>query len=140
MFKSKSGMAKKNSDVDLGSRNHIAQGTKINGDILTEGDIRIDGQLEGSVQSQGKVVVGHTGNIKGEVKCQTANISGRVSGKLNAAEMVSFQESGVFSGEMVYGKLSVDPGATLEGTFTIAGKVKDLNSNDKQKGQGKKTG
>lgn len=140
MFKSKAGMVKKNNDVDLGSRNHIAQGTQINGDILTEGDIRIDGKLEGTVQSQGKVVVGPSGTIKGEVKCQTANISGRVSGKLNASEMVSFQNTGVFTGDMIYGKLTVEPGATLEGNFTIAGKVKELNSNEKQKGQGKKTG
>jgi cytoskeletal protein CcmA (bactofilin family) len=132
MFKSKNEMAKGKNEGDLGSRNHIAQGTSIKGDVITEGDIRIDGKLEGTVVSKGKVVVGTTGHIEGEIKCDKANFSGRVKGKATVSEMVSIQATGSFSGELVYGKLGVEPGAELEGTFVIAGKVKDMKRNDEK--------
>ena len=123
----------KAADLEGGSRNHIAQGTKIKGDVETEGDLRIDGTLEGSIISKGKLVVGSTGEVKGEIKCVNANISGKVQGQMVVAEMLAVTASGHFSGDMTYGKMSVEPGAQLEGTFTIAGKMKDISSNDKRR-------
>ena len=123
----------KAADLEGGSRNHIAQGTKIKGDVETEGDLRIDGTLEGSIISKGKLVVGSTGEVKGEIKCVNANISGKVQGQMVVAEMLAVTASGLFSGDMTYGKMSVEPGAQLEGTFTIAGKMKDISSNDKRR-------
>lgn len=119
-------MAKTN-DADTNLRNHIAQGTSIKGEVETEGDIRIDGELEGSISAKGKLVVGSTGSIKGDFKCQDANVAGSVEGSLYVSEMITLQSSGVFSGDLTYGKMSVEPGAALEGTFAIAGKVKDMH-------------
>jgi len=132
MFSKTKTMAKA-ADLEGGSRNHIAQGTKIKGDVETEGDLRIDGSLEGSIISKGKLVVGSTGEVKGEIKCVNANISGKVQGQMVVAEMLAVTASGFFSGDMTYGKMSVEPGAQLEGTFTIAGKMKDISSNDKRR-------
>ena len=139
MFSKSKNMAKGN-DLDGASRNHIAQGTKIKGDIETDGDLRIDGTLEGSIIAKGKLVIGNSGRISGEIKCQNANISGKVEGTMTVAEMLSFTSTGNFSGELTYGKMSVEPGAQLEGSFTIAGKVKDISSNDrKQQAQAERT-
>lgn len=129
MFTKSKTMAK-GAELDSGSRNHIAQGTSIKGDVTTNGDIRIDGELEGTVHSKGKVVVGNTGRIKGTVRCQNANVSGSVEGNMTVSEMLSVQASGKFSGELAYGKLAVEPGAQLEGTFTIAGKLKEISASD----------
>lgn len=139
MFSKNKNMAKGN-DLDGASRNHIAQGTRIKGDIETDGDLRIDGTLDGSIVSKGKLVVGNSGKITGEIKCQNANISGAVDGTMCVGEMLTVSASGKFSGDLTYGKMAVEPGAQLEGSFTIAGKVKDISSNDRSaKAQAERT-
>jgi len=127
MFKKQKGMAKGN-EVDTGLRNHIAQGTVIKGEVFTEGDLRVDGELEGSIEAKGKLVIGNTGTIKGKFHCQNANIAGTVEGEFVATEMIAIQSSGKFSGELTYGKMSVEPGAELEGSFALSGKVKDIKN------------
>lgn len=129
-------MAKGN-EVDTGLRNHIAQGTVIKGEVFTEGDLRIDGELEGSIEAKGKLVIGNTGSIKGKFHCQTANVAGKVEGQLAVAEMIAIQSSGKFSGELTYGKMSVEPGAELEGNFAISGKLKDLKNESERRDQRK---
>ena len=132
-------MAKGN-DLDGASRNHIAQGTRIKGDVETDGDLRIDGTLEGSIVSKGKLVVGNSGKIIGDIKCQNANISGAIEGNMLVSEMLTVSSTGQFSGDLTYGKMSVEPGAQLEGSFTIAGKVKDITSDDRsEKAQTERT-
>ena len=81
MFNGKKNMAR-NNEFEGQSRNHVASGTKIIGDVETNGDIRIDGILSGSITSSGKVVIGETGNIEGEIHCENSNISGTVKGRI----------------------------------------------------------
>lgn len=131
MFNSSSKMAKSN-ESDGVLRNHLAAGTEVKGDIITQGDIRIDGKVNGSITSKGKLVVGNTGLIEGEVKCITANVSGTLSGVIQVSEMLKVQATGKISGEISYGKLSVEPGAELEGKLSISGRVKDISSSGKQ--------
>lgn len=124
----------KSSEVDGVMRNHLAAGTKVKGDIITQGDIRIDGTVDGSIVAEGKLVVGNTGHILGEVTCTTANISGTIEGHLDVAEMMKVQATGKVSGEICYGKLTVEPGAELEGKFSLKGKVKNMtNSGSEEK-------
>ena len=68
----------KNIEVESPVINIIGNGTIIKGDIKASGDMRIDGTLIGSVTSKGKVVVGTTGNVEGEINCQSADFSGRI--------------------------------------------------------------
>ena len=131
-------MAKSNESEGV-LRNHLAAGTQVKGDIITQGDIRIDGKVEGSLTSKGKLVVGNTGVIEGEVNCVTANISGGIQGVMRVSEMLKVQSTGKLSGEITYGKLTVEAGAELEGKFTISGKVKDISSSGKQKSASEKT-
>ncbi len=123
-------MARPN-EVESTARNHVAPGTTIKGDVITEGDIRIDGNLEGTLISKGKVVLGETGTITGDVKCNTANVSGKMEGTVLVSEMLSVQHTGVVSGEITYGKLTVEPGAELSGKLSIVGKVKNIVSDRK---------
>lgn len=115
-------------DNDNGARNHLAQGTIVKGDIVADGNIRIDGELEGTLVSKAKVVLGSTGVIRGEVECQTANIEGKIEGKMNVSELLVMKATGRFSGELVYGKISVEPGAEIEGRVSIAGRVKSMTA------------
>ncbi len=131
MFNSKPKMAKSN-EADGVMRNHLAAGTEVKGDIVTQGDIRIDGKIEGSVTSKGKLVVGNSGHILGTINCVTAHISGKLEGIISVSEMLTVQATGKINGETSYAKLTVEPGAELEGKLTIKGKVKDISGSGKQ--------
>lgn len=99
--------------------NMIGQGTKIVGDIETNGDIRIDGQIEGNVNSKGKVVIGSNGLIKGEVFCSNAELAGALNGKINVSELLSLKASSKINGDIKTGKLNIEPGAIFTGTCNM---------------------
>ena len=72
-------MLKNNSNMSVNespARNIIGNGTLIKGEIESNGDIRIDGKVVGSLRSTGKVVVGQNGSIEGEIHCKQADVSG----------------------------------------------------------------
>jgi len=102
--------------------NNILSGTKITGNIETTGDFRIDGQIEGNINSKGKVVIGTNGSIKGEITCVHAEISGILEGKLSVTELLSLKASSKITGDIKTGKLSIEPGAVFSGTCTMVSK------------------
>jgi cytoskeletal protein CcmA (bactofilin family) len=99
--------------------NMIGPGTKIVGNIETNGDIRIDGNIEGNVNSKGKLVIGANGFVKGEVVCSNAEISGSLLGKLTVSDLLSFKASSKVNGDIKASKLSIEPGAIFTGTCTM---------------------
>jgi cytoskeletal protein CcmA (bactofilin family) len=109
----------KNIEPESKLPNMIGPGTKIVGNIETNGDIRIDGNIEGNVNSKGKVVVGANGFVKGEVVCSNAEISGTLNGKMAVNELLSLKASSKVSGDIKTGKLSIEPGAIFSGTCTM---------------------
>jgi cytoskeletal protein CcmA (bactofilin family) len=99
--------------------NIIGSGTKVVGDIDTNGDLRIDGVIEGNIVSKGKLVLGSAGSIKGTIKCVNAEISGSFEGKIEVSELLSLKSSAVFKGEMLVNKLSIEPGAVFNGNCSM---------------------
>ena len=97
---------------------------------FTEGDFRIDGTLEGTIVTNGRVVVGNTGFIKGKVECTNADVEGKFSGELLVANTLTVKSSANISGDVVIGKLSVEPGAAFNATCAMKGAVKELNKNE----------
>ena len=95
--------------------NTIAQDTKIKGNIESNGDIRIDGILEGDLDCKGRVVVGPDSKIKGTIRCTTAEIMGFVTGEIIVKELLSLKGSATITGNLTMGKLSVEPGARFVG-------------------------
>lgn len=102
--------------------NIIGAGTKVVGDIDTNGDLRIDGVIEGNITAKGKVVLGSAGSIKGTIKCANAEISGNFDGKIEASELLSLKSTSVFKGDMKVSKLSIEPGAIFNGTCNMSDK------------------
>ncbi len=117
--------------VESVARNLIGNGTIIKGDIESSGDIRIDGVLTGSIRSNGKIVVGQSGVIEGEMTCQQADISGRVNAKLNCEELTSLKASAVFSGELQTARLSIEVGAVFAGKCDM--KLPEPSNNESKK-------
>ena len=116
-------MGKINNTVDINSINIICRGTTINGDITTDGEIRIDGVVEGNLHAQGKVVIGTSGRLNGEIVCRSADIEGKVEGKINVNELLSFKNTCVFKGDIVTKQLSIEPGATFNGTCQMSNNI-----------------
>jgi cytoskeletal protein CcmA (bactofilin family) len=110
-------------------RNLVGPSTKINGDITSEGDFRIDGTVDGNIKTSGRLIVGKDGEISGIVTCANADVEGRISGTLNCSGTLSLKSSAVIDGEVFIEKLSVEPGATFNASCSMKG-IKALN-NDK---------
>jgi cytoskeletal protein CcmA (bactofilin family) len=110
-------------------QNRIIQGTKIIGTIVSEGGLRIDGEVEGEVKTAGKVVLGSTGVINGTLTCSSADFEGNFKGKLTVDEMLTLRSTSQVEGEVFINKLTVEPGAMFNATCTMGSGVKMLNTN-----------
>lgn len=112
-------MAKENNVINPQVINLIAKGTQMTGDILSDGDLRIDGEITGNLDTKGRLVIGASGRINGDIICKSCEISGSQSGKLFVTELLSLKASSNVSGDIVTGKLSIEPGAYFAGTCTM---------------------
>lgn len=106
----------KNSDADLSAVTLISKLTQIKGDLETDSDIRIDGRIEGNVVTKGRLIIGATGNVKGDVSCQNAEVAGSITGKVQVADLFSLLSTSNFEGELITSKLMVEPGANFTAT------------------------
>ena len=110
----------------LGKTNRIVESTIIKGDISSSADFRLDGQLIGNFQSKGKLVIGPAGSIKGDISCKTADIEGKFDGKIQVSELLTIKSKASIHGEVVCGKLAVEPGADFSATCVMKPNVKLL--------------
>jgi len=117
--------------------NHIGTGTVISGEITSSGDIRVDGSLKGSINTKGKVVIGSTGIVEGEVVCQNADISGELKASISVSELLSLKSTAKLNGDIVTNKLAIEPGATFTGSCSMGAVIKDINQVDKKDKQEK---
>ncbi len=124
------------SSEGLKEQNKIAQGTTITGNVEGKGSFRIEGKVEGTLKTAGKIVVGKTGYIDGEMECENADIEGKFSGKLVIKDTLSLKSTAHIEGEVIAGKLSVEPGATFNATCSMKGGVKSL-SDERERGKAK---
>jgi len=97
------------------SMNQFSAGTSIQGDIQTDGDMRMDGKLTGNIQSKAKVVIGASGAVEGNVLCQNGFIEGRVDGHIQASDMLILSKSAVVNGDISMKRLVVEDGARFNG-------------------------
>ncbi len=112
-------------------QNKIAQGTTFKGDITSEGSFRVEGELIGNLNIKGKVVIGETGVIDGEVICESADIEGTFKGKLKV-NICHFKNSARISGEVVTDELVVDAGASFNATCQMSGALKTPEDGQKE--------
>ena len=103
--------------------NALTSGSKIIGTVITDSDMRVDGSIEGDVKCSGKLVIGEKGAIKGNVECQSAEVMGKVEGKLDVKETLALRATSSLDGEVSTGTLVVEPNATFNGSCTMTNKV-----------------
>ncbi|MBW4358948.1 bactofilin family protein [Flavobacterium taihuense] len=103
----------------LGKTNRIVEGTIIKGDIISPADFRLDGELIGNFTSNGKIVIGPAGSVKGDIICNMADIEGKFEGKIQVEDTLNIKETAHIIGEVIVGKLSVEPGATFNASCVM---------------------
>jgi len=112
--------------------NMIGEGTVITGDVQSKGDIRVDGTLKGSVKTSGKVVLGKSGIIEGDVVCADADVSGIIKAKISVAQLLSLKSTAKLNGDIITNKLSIEPGASFTGSCSMGAVIKDIKHAEKQ--------
>jgi cytoskeletal protein CcmA (bactofilin family) len=111
--------------------NVIGDGTKIVGDLSSNGDLRIDGVVEGSVRTQSKCVLGATGRIIGNIESKNCDISGRVDGNVKVNELLLIKASGKINGDIKTAKIIVENGGEFNGACTMGSSVSITSENVK---------
>lgn len=114
----------KNNEIN-GQYSRIEKSTTIKGEIQSDADIRIDGILEGSVKTKGKVVIGKDGRVEGQIECANADIEGTLKGNLLVVESLALKSTSNIEGELIIGKLIVDAGAIFNATVSMRGAAGD---------------
>lgn len=96
--------------------NRIVEGSKIQGHIESPGDIRVDGTVLGNLNVGGKLVIGPSGSIEGDVVTQELTVNGQIKGKLNVKGLTTLTKSAKIQAELTTEKLAIEPGAQFTGT------------------------
>ena len=105
------------------SINSIVAGTQIEGKVKAINDFRIDGTLIGTLDCKGRVIIGPTGVVDGEISCMNALIEGKFDGTLNVKELLSVKETAIITGEIVTDKLLVQSGAIFNVQCQMGGQT-----------------
>jgi len=121
----------KNNDTPIPSINLIGAGTSIEGEVKSNGDIRVDGTIKGSVFSKAKVVIGATGIVDGDIVCQNADIFGTIKGKTTVSELLFLKSTAKITGDITTSKLVVEVGASFTGACNMGPVIKDMKHGEK---------
>jgi cytoskeletal protein CcmA (bactofilin family) len=108
------------------SSNTIGKGTFLEGNVETYGNIRIEGKITGNVKSKSKVALGPSSAVQGNIVSQNADIEGEVKGKLEISELLVLKATAVINGDIITGKLVVEPGAIFNGSCKMGATIKEI--------------
>ncbi|WP_158559166.1 bactofilin family protein [Deminuibacter soli] len=113
--------------LQSGKTSMIGTGTVIQGEIVSQSDIRIDGKLIGNVKCSSKVVVGAQGEIEGNIVAQQCDITGKVTGNINVKDILNLRSNALIKGDIVAGKISMEPTVQFNGKCSMqAGTVSQV--------------
>jgi cytoskeletal protein CcmA (bactofilin family) len=104
--------------------NYIISGTRITGDILSENNILIEGEILGNIACKGKVTIGNTGLVKGNISCYTSEIFGTIEGEIKVEDVLNLRDTSKIYGNIYTTKLKIDEGAFFEGSCKMSSSTK----------------
>lgn len=133
MFSDKKSKSNTTSNQGERGRNIIGKTTTIIGDIISDGDFRVEGTIEGSIKTSGRLIIGKEGCVKGKANCKNADIEGTFTGNLNVENLLTLKETAKVQGDVVMDKLAVATGAIFNVTCVMKDGVKDLHGKEQAK-------
>jgi cytoskeletal protein CcmA (bactofilin family) len=93
----------------------ISSGVVLEGKLSSNGDVRIDGSVNGDIQAKGNVTVGEHGDVNGEINAENITVGGKASGSVIAKEKLTLESKAVLKGDLTTKILVVEAGAKFEG-------------------------
>ncbi len=134
MFNSKNNKSEMQQAVTNGTgATLIAAGTTLTGDLKSSGDLRIDGTVIGNVYSAAKIIIGNSGLVEGDLVCNQADITGKITGNIRAKELLQLRGDSLVKGNVYTGKLQVEPTATFNGQCHMGTFTEEVTNYDQQK-------
>ena len=109
-------MAKIEQAVNVNLVSRISSGTYFKGEIVSPNDLRIDGKFDGSIISEGKVVVGEGAEVNAKIVCVNADVWGKTKGSFTVKDIMAIKSDCSVEGELKVRKLIVELGASFNGT------------------------
>jgi cytoskeletal protein CcmA (bactofilin family) len=97
----------------------ISTGVFIEGKVTSNGNVRIDGKLNGDISAEGNVTVGEVGEVNGEIKAEVINIGGVVNGTVTAREKLVLEAKSNLKGDLVTKILVIEAGAMFDGKSSM---------------------
>ena len=94
------------------------------GSLKAKGSIRIDGDMEGDLSTQGDVFIGESGRVAAEIKCRNIAVAGRFEGTLDAEGKLEIRSTGIVTGCIRLNGLLVDDGAIFSGEVEMKGNIR----------------
>src|SRR3990167_2091909 len=93
----------------------LAKGVLLKGEIHVDGTVRIDGRLDGVIQTKGQVIIGEDGLVQGMITAGTVISSGRIKAKVTAMERVQLLKTATLIGEVHTPLFIMEEGAKMQG-------------------------
>ena len=112
-------MAKSEPNLNVNTINRISVGTIIKGEIVSSSDIRIDGTFDGKVQSNGRVVIGESASVKGDIICENLDLWGKVDGNVYVKDTLSLKQGCTVNGNVHIRRFCVELGSTFNGNCKL---------------------
>jgi len=91
----------------------------IKGEIRAREELLVDGEVEGSLESQSLITVGPTGKVKANIQAREVVIYGSVRGNVEVSEKIAIREQGSLIGDIKSAGISIDDGAYFKGSIDI---------------------
>jgi cytoskeletal protein CcmA (bactofilin family) len=108
----------------------FAAGLKLKGDVDAPNDIRIDGFMEGNISSGRKVMIGASGQLKGNIRAEEVHVMGEMKGDLYAKGLAKVGATGKFNGSIISAQIEIEQGADVEASLTKIRPVKEIKKED----------
>ncbi len=96
------------------SHNSLVQGSRLEGNVTSENDFRIDGIFIGNLRCQARVIIGPSGEFRGEIDCENAIVEGRFHGTLRTHQILEVREGAIIEGDVHTNKLVVQSGSIFD--------------------------
>jgi cytoskeletal protein CcmA (bactofilin family) len=110
---------KKTEQAPMQGINLINEGTRITGDLVAQGDVRIDGFLKGDVNTRARLAIGASGQVEGQLTGSMVDIAGEVKGDVVVTGVLTLRKTAKIRGDLSVGKLVIEEGAMFSGQCTM---------------------
>lgn len=102
--------------VNVNEVSRIALGASIKGNLTSHTDIRVDGNVDGMLYSEGRIVVGESASLAGKLFCKNLDLWGKMDGDIYVQDTLSLKSSSAVNGNIFVNKIQVEMGAQLNGS------------------------